>query len=119
MSEAEVKRKLLSSRKDLLDIGLRNNLINFRPSAKSLCVVDELSTEVSNILYRQNRPMKFLHMPASRIKNTVAISKDKEQSALLEDDPSRELLHELEGVTWGNDDEKQSSGFVGKRQTDN
>ncbi|MFT6591797.1 MAG: hypothetical protein ACJA2P_002655, partial [Rhodoferax sp.] len=41
MSELEIKKKLLSSRKELLDIGLRNNLISFNPSAKSLLVVDE------------------------------------------------------------------------------
>ncbi len=52
MSQIETKKKLLSSRKELLDIGLRNNMINFRASAKSLMVVDELSEEILKILYR-------------------------------------------------------------------
>ena len=42
-----------SSRKELLDIGLRNNMLNFRKTARTLVVVDELSEEVFNILYRQ------------------------------------------------------------------
>jgi very-short-patch-repair endonuclease len=36
MSHSEFNKKLLSSRKELLDIGLRNNMLNFRMTAKSL-----------------------------------------------------------------------------------
>jgi hypothetical protein len=42
VSELETKKKLLSSRKDLLDIGLRNSMINFRTGAIDLMNADEL-----------------------------------------------------------------------------
>ena len=40
MSELETKKKLLSSRKDLLDIGLRNSMISFSVGAKGLMIVN-------------------------------------------------------------------------------
>ena len=33
-----ISQKLQSSRKELLDIGLRNNMLNFRKTAKTLCL---------------------------------------------------------------------------------
>lgn len=45
MSELETKKKMLSSRKDLLDIGLRNCMISFRTGAIDLMNADELSEE--------------------------------------------------------------------------
>ena len=66
MSQSEIKKKLMSSRKDLLDIGLRSNMINFKATAKSLLIVDELSEEVLKILYRQGKSMTFAPMPENR-----------------------------------------------------
>lgn len=54
-----INQKLQSSRKELLDIGLRNNMLNFRKTAKTLTVIDELSEEVFSILYRQDKAMTF------------------------------------------------------------
>lgn len=118
MSEAEIKRKLLSSRKDLLDIGLRNNLINFRPSTKSLRIVDERSVEVSNILYRQNRPMTFLPIPERSIKRLASSDEDDNQASELQDDSSLELLHELEAIKWDGVEDEETSSTVAKRHTD-
>ena len=39
MPRSEIHKKLLSSRKELLDIGLRNNMLNFRLTTKSLSIV--------------------------------------------------------------------------------
>ncbi len=52
MTPFNIDKKLLASRNELLDIGLRNNLLNFRKSAKSLQIVDELSEEIFAQLYR-------------------------------------------------------------------
>lgn len=116
MSQDELKKKLLSSRKDLLDIGLRNNLINFRPSSKSLRIVDELSAEVLNILYRQNRSMTFLPMPEGRLKQNQARSNEDDKGIESHDDSTSELLHELDGIHWGGED--PADGSVAKRHTD-
>ncbi len=48
------------SRKELLDLGLRNSLLNFRSSARSLEVVDELAPEIFRILVDEAKSMSFL-----------------------------------------------------------
>ena len=117
MPEDDVKKKLLSSRKDLLDIGLRNNLINFRPSSKSLRIVDEISAEVANTLCRQNRSMTFLHMAPGKQKS-FSTSEHDEQTADLDDASNLELLQELEGLDWDTDGNTNESGGIAKRHTD-
>lgn len=55
-----IPARLEASRKELLDLGLRNSLLNFRPSkAKGVTVVDELSTEVFRILVQNSKSMTF------------------------------------------------------------
>ena len=59
-----VGAQLEASRRDLLDIGLRNPLIAFRPlRAKRVRIVDEVSREVYRILVAEKRPMYFLAAP--------------------------------------------------------
>lgn len=62
MSHAEINTKLLSSRKELLDIGLRNPMLNFRPLKTTLTIVNVLSEDVLTLLYHQSRPMAFSSM---------------------------------------------------------
>jgi very-short-patch-repair endonuclease len=64
-SETELTEKLEISRKELLDLGLRNSLLSFRPSARSLEVVDELHAEVYRILVDDSKAMSFLSIPES------------------------------------------------------
>jgi hypothetical protein len=59
MSDSEISRKLISSRKELLDIGLRNSMINFRSGAKSLAITDERSPEVFRLLVGKESSMTF------------------------------------------------------------
>lgn len=60
-------QKLDISRKELLDLGLRNALLNYRPSARTLEVVDEISAEVFRTLITSARSMSFLALPDSAI----------------------------------------------------
>ena len=58
--------RLEVSRSELLDMGLRGNtLLNFRPGAKTLGVIDEKSREVFQILVAEQKPMAFIPVPAS------------------------------------------------------
>ncbi len=60
-------RELEKARRDVLDLSLRNPLLNFRPSKRrGLEVVDELSREVFRILVRGERVMYFLPAPEGR-----------------------------------------------------
>jgi hypothetical protein len=62
-----ISQKLQGSRKELLDIGLRNTMLNFRASAKTLTVVDELSESVFHLLYRQEKAMSFSPMARQKL----------------------------------------------------
>ena len=57
--------KMEVSRKELLDLSLRNSLINFRPSMRSLEIADELSSEVFRTLVAEQKGMSFLSLPPS------------------------------------------------------
>jgi Protein of unknown function (DUF4011) len=48
----------------LLDLGLRNSLLNYRPSrARGVELIDELLTEVFRILVRERKSMTFRPAP--------------------------------------------------------
>ncbi|MFH6988414.1 DUF3320 domain-containing protein [Flavobacterium collinsii] len=63
MSES-ILPKLEASRKELLDLGLRNTLLNYKTSkVKGLQIVQEQSSSIYDILVRQNKGMTFLGRP--------------------------------------------------------
>lgn len=107
-----ISQKLQSSRKELLDIGLRNTMLNFRKTAKTLIVVDELSEEVFNILYRQEKGMTFAPMARQRIAEMAKLSAaDGIDADSAEDE---QLLHELDGVDWSSSAEDGAVGESGR-----
>jgi very-short-patch-repair endonuclease len=56
--------RLEASRKELLDLGLRNPLLNYKTSkARGLHIVQEKSVYIYDILVKQNKSMTFLGMP--------------------------------------------------------
>lgn len=58
--------KLESARKELLDLGLHNPLINYRPlKSKGLQIVDELPPQVFRLLVTEGRPAYFLPVPGT------------------------------------------------------
>jgi hypothetical protein len=62
-----VAKKLDSARKELLDLGLRNKLINHKTQRRSgLDIVDEKPDEVFKILVTDGHRMTFLHNPAAK-----------------------------------------------------
>lgn len=63
MSES-ILPKLEASRKELLDLGMRNTLLNYKTSkVKGLQIVQEKSSSIYDILVRQNKAMTFLGRP--------------------------------------------------------
>ena len=62
-----VAKKLDVARKELLDLGLRNKLINHKTLRRSgLDIVDEKPEEVFRILVTDSSKMTFLHNPAAK-----------------------------------------------------
>ena len=55
----DITHKLQASRKELLDIGLRNNLINFRKTTKNLTVVQGDTRAVFDALYVNQKSLGF------------------------------------------------------------
>ena len=61
-----LRSALETARRDLLDLGLRNPLLNYRPlRAKGIEVVDEYPTEVFRILVQDEKRMTFLPAEAT------------------------------------------------------
>ncbi len=59
-----VKLKLDRDRRDLIDLSLRNNLINYRlTSARGVQVVDERADDIYKLLVNHGRAMDFLSAP--------------------------------------------------------
>jgi Protein of unknown function (DUF4011) len=63
--DSEILAKLELSRKELLDLGLRNALINHRVRAKQVRVVGERSDAIFRILVTEGRRMTFEACPTS------------------------------------------------------
>ena len=101
-----VESRLETSRKELLDLGLRNALINHRPRAKQVKVVDELSTEVYRLLVEGGRAMTFEALPEELAE---ALSSDNRQGAVPSDTPTLEqLLRQPE--------EEENGGVAGRHR---
>nr|WP_304188973.1 DUF3320 domain-containing protein [Rhodothermus marinus]MBO2492354.1 DUF3320 domain-containing protein [Rhodothermus marinus] len=83
----DVARNLEEARKELLDLGLRNPLINFRRlKARGLHIIDELPTEVFRILVTEGKSMTFLPVPDPEVADEadVETSDQDEEIELLE-----------------------------------
>ena len=60
-AKTDLKRSLDVARRDLLDLGLRNPLLNYKLlRGKGLDIVDEKSVELFRILVREEKKMSFL-----------------------------------------------------------
>ena len=64
LSGASIADKLELSRRELLDLTLRNPLLSYRlPKARGLNIIDEIPREVYRILVRDERAMYFKEAP--------------------------------------------------------
>ena len=89
-----IAAQLNQSRKDLLDLTLRNSLLNFRPSrTRGLKIIDEIPREVFRILVRDRRAMSF--RPTDTDVKAAPVPDDQEIPAALlslmaaDDEPDR------------------------------
>src|SRR6476620_9227014 len=57
--------RLEAARRELLDLGLRNSLLNYRSTgARSVEVVDELPVQIFRLMVREKKALTFLGDPA-------------------------------------------------------
>ena len=79
-----IRARLESSRKELLDLGLRNPLLNYKtPKGKGLQIVHEKAESIYEILVRQGKAMTFLaaHDKATNFTDT-RLKTDEEEEKL-------------------------------------
>ena len=87
-----VQAKLEASRQELLDLGLRNKLISYRPlKTRGVEIVDELPEHVYQILVQADRAMYFLPKPSPETENDKDIAEQMDWFALPEDDEERDF----------------------------
>ena len=77
---------LESSRKELLDLGLRNPLLNYKISkARGLHIVQKKSAQVFKILVKQGKAMNFLGRPgkdeAEELFELPQLTEDQQEQA--------------------------------------
>ena len=106
-----VEKKLLVSRTELLDIGLRNSLLNFRKSAKSLQIIEELSEEILTQLYRQGKFMIIAAVPEKKYK--------PQTGAPIDSDDAEEIAENLDFDAWTKVFASDNELDKAKRHTDN
>ncbi|WP_214073033.1 DUF3320 domain-containing protein [Mucilaginibacter sp. dw_454] len=85
-----IQSRLASSRKELLDLGLRNPLLNYKlTKGKGLHIVDEKAEAVYDILVRQQKAMTFLALKEGQ---TLPEGDAKYQDTRLQTDEDEQKL---------------------------
>jgi very-short-patch-repair endonuclease/DNA polymerase III delta prime subunit len=106
---ADTIARLEISRKELLDLGLRNPLINHRSRAKQVKVVDELSAEIYRILVTDGRTMSFDALPDKKVEELA--EREAEEGGAADTVNWEDLLAQP--------DEELADGQLADRHTDN
>ncbi|MBA2377124.1 MAG: DUF3320 domain-containing protein [Rubrobacter sp.] len=100
MADGDVRAAIEASRRELLDLGLRNPLLNYRPTrARGVQITDELPKEVFRILVSEGKAMTFKAAP--------------EDDALPEDGDADGLIDHLDQP-----EEADASGGLAARHVD-
>lgn len=100
--------RLEISRKELLDLGLRNPLVNHRARAKQVKVVDELSAEIYRILVTDGHVMSFEALPENKVQQLV--EREVEEGATGDAVDWQDLMAQP--------DEQLAEGELANRHTD-
>lgn len=96
---ASILTRLESSRKELLDLGLRNPLLNYKlPAGKGLHIVEEQSAAIYEILVRENKTMSFLGRPDKKqdeeaVEYNEPVSKEAYTDTRLQTNETQVNLH--------------------------
>lgn len=113
---AEIKNKLQASRRELLDIGLRNNLISFKKNSKSLTLVQGDAKEIFEGLYVNEKSLGFgaMDKPVRTGARDATSIVDSEDDDLEELD--LELLRELSKASASTDSSAPAEGKISKER---
>ena len=101
---------LEKARKELLDLGFRNSLLNYRARSNRIDVVDELSDQVFKLLMTDGKQMCFAPLPGQVID---AMDEDLFSSLSEADQDWATIFSE------DDDQNSQTSDSIATRHTDN
>lgn len=100
MSYQTVEQELEISRKRLLDLTMRNRLLNYRPAkSKTLKIIDEVPAEVYEILVQNERQMEFKPKPAAN-GMSGELDRDEDQADRADANGDDALTAEEASVVW-------------------
>ena len=108
--DPQVLARLEQARKELLDLGLRNSLLNYRARANRINVVDEISAQVYKMLVTDGKQMCFAPLPGQ----VTDAMEEGLLSSLSESDPDWSTVFAEDA-----DEESPSSDGAELRHTDN
>lgn len=93
-SNVNIEVKIGALRKNLLDLTMRNKLLNFKPRARSIRVVDEIPTEIYQLMVLEDKKMQFI----PRDKKTITEEEKQAEFDVTntEDDETKENSEENE-----------------------
>jgi superfamily I DNA and/or RNA helicase len=69
-ANVNIEVKIGALRKNLLDLTMRNKLLNFKPLARSIRVVDEIPTEIYQLMVLNDKKMQFMPRKARTLDDT-------------------------------------------------
>ena len=84
--------KFQNSRIELLDLGLRNSLLNHRKKAKQIRIIDELSDQIYKIIITEGKTMTFL--PVDEEDSRYEINEDSDEIVLTQKDDDKSDLND-------------------------
>ena len=91
-SESEIRARIEESRKELLDLSLRNPLLNWRPlTARGVEIVGENAAQVFTKLMADRRPMTFLPAVDDEVSNAYPLWEDTPELVFSADQTDNRL----------------------------
>lgn len=96
-ANVNIEVKIGALRKNLLDLTMRNKLLNFKPQVRSIRVVDEIPTEIYQLMVLEDKKMRF--MPRKAIETNAIKKNDEHDHGELqkpEDDNGEGLISDTE-----------------------
>ena len=91
-SESEIRARIEESRKELLDLSLRNRLLNWRPlTTRGVEIVGENAAQVFTKLVADRRPMTFLPAVDDEVSNAYPLWEDTPELVFSADQTDNRL----------------------------
>ena len=104
--KVKLEKQLDHLRENLLDLTMRNPLLNFRPGAKSIQVINEIAPEIYDLLLLQEKKLQFL--PTKQEEEPDKESSSEEEDPNLTEEEAEILLSTPEET----DDKRQHNLFL-------